>query len=403
MVRTREELAERGDLAAAVEAAWAGSGPGVVVGGMTTAGAFGIVALADDPTARHLGLSGFVGLALCLVLMLTWLPAAWALLGGAGKHRGPLHVPLLRPIAKASARRPALTLLLGALVMAAAVAGFPRFHYETDLAKVFSRDVPALEVADRVQELFGVNPGPWVLRAESVEEARSFSTALESDTLFSRADRLADLFHGDWDERTTVLAEPREAVSRRQVVTRNMLFLAGPKTEQMHQFLELLGILEQAVDRGPPSLDGARTTLERLRVQQLDPSAAGIGITLEVTMEGDRPWLVPVWTGPGFNVMTMVVVPLVVGLGVDDGVHVVHRIREQPDLPIHEATARVGQAIVMTTTTTCASFLLLFLFSGHVGLEGMSRVLLIGLPVCLLGSITLVPALMALGRARTSS
>ena len=34
------------------------------------------------------------------------------------------------------------------------------------------------------------------------------------------------------------------------------------------------------------------------------------------------------WLGVAFNVMTTLVVPLILGLGVDDGIHVVHRIRE---------------------------------------------------------------------------
>ena len=46
-----------------------------------------------------------------------------------------------------------------------------------------------------------------------------------------------------------------------------------------------------------------------------------------------------------------------IGLGVDDGIHVVHRIIEDRRIGIGEATAAVGRAIVMTTATTFLALL----------------------------------------------
>jgi len=97
------------------------------------------------------------------------------------------------------------------------------------------------------------------------------------------------------------------------------------------------------------------------------------------------------WSGMDFNVMGAVVVPLIIGLGVDDGIHVVHRIREHAG-PAHEAAVSVGRAIVMTTLTTCTGTAA-FLFTDHPGLESMALVLLVGLPMCLLASVALVPAM----------
>ncbi len=469
MVRTREELLiAEDDFQGAVERAWSGSGPGVVIGGLTTAGAFAIVAMADDPSARHLGLSGSVGLILCLFLMLSWLPAAWTVLRrGKSPPRRIFTVPGLATLAGWSGRHPVITIAAALALMGLSATRFPDFHYETDLSKVFTRDVPALRVSERVHELYGLNPGPWVLRAENLEQARDFTARVIADPLFARVDSLASLFPEDMESRQSRLRDAVPDLEYRQAQHHRLLFMAGPKTQQLHQLLELIQSLLQAADRGPPgipdlppllaeqliapdgrllllaynaapTMDGTVTREERRVVQAVDPEAAGIGITLEVTMEGDRPWIRPVWIGilayvvlllildlrrprrvlaalapvvfglvvtvgvmcwwgPGFNVMSLVVAPLIVGLGVDDGVHVVHRIREQAQLAPHQAAVRVGQAIVLTTATTSSSFLLLYLFSGHVGLESMARVLLIGLPACLLASVTLVPALMSVG------
>jgi preprotein translocase subunit SecF len=45
----------------------------------------------------------------------------------------------------------------------------------------------------------------------------------------------------------------------------------------------------------------------------------------------------------------------------------------------------------MTTATTCASVAAL-LFTDHPGIESVAILLLVGLPLCLLASIILVPA-----------
>jgi predicted RND superfamily exporter protein len=108
------------------------------------------------------------------------------------------------------------------------------------------------------------------------------------------------------------------------------------------------------------------------------------------------------WLDVGFSVMLVLVVPLLIGLGVDDGIHVVHRMREDEELPPDVATCSVGRAIVMTTLTTCASFSVM-MFSNHPGMESMALCLICGLPLCLLASVTLIPAgsvLLGLRRVR---
>ena len=98
------------------------------------------------------------------------------------------------------------------------------------------------------------------------------------------------------------------------------------------------------------------------------------------------------WMGISFNVMVILVLPLLLGLGVDDGLHVVHRMMEDEELPADKATSSVVRAITMTTLTTCTSFGVL-LMTNHAGMELMAQTMLIGLPFCLFASLTLVPAL----------
>lgn len=181
------------------------------------------------------------------------------------------------------------------------------------------------------------------------------------------------------------------------------------------------------------TLDGARIRDQRLAVQGAWPETSGFNSLVEGVTVAERPWAFPVffgillfvvvilavdlrqwrmvvlalipvlvgttvtfgalcWIGHPFNVMSTLVVPLIIGLGVDDGIHVVHRLKEDRHIPPEVAAASVGKAIVMTTATTCSSFVML-LFTDHAGMEGMSLIMLIGLPLCLLASVTTLPAL----------
>ncbi|MFP6584768.1 MAG: MMPL family transporter, partial [Candidatus Hydrogenedentota bacterium] len=100
------------------------------------------------------------------------------------------------------------------------------------------------------------------------------------------------------------------------------------------------------------------------------------------------------WLGLQFSTLTVVVVPVILGLGVDDGIHIVERLRRYKSPTreqLQEAVVGVGRPIFLTTTTTCVSFLAL-LFTDHSGLESIANFMLVGVPLCFLTSVTMVPA-----------
>jgi len=467
LVRHREERAAGRGLDEALPRVLGATGGAVVVGGVTTAGAFAIAAFAPDPLAAHIATASAVGLLLCLALMLTLLPATWVLLE---RRRGrppapPLALPVLRPVAARAVAHPVAHLLVWLAVVGAALAGSPRLRWETDLAKVFSREMPALETSRRVQELFGANSSPWIVRVDSLQEARELTKAFEAEPLFTRVDGIGALFAADLDDRERRLSEVAPLIARRAVEYDGLASAPGG-AEPAAAGRALLDALEVARSLGPPSpetlpeglsglvspsgrylvlahvgephMDGERAAQERRVAQAIHPDAAGFGLLLEVLMAAERPWmkrvllgilvfvvvllvldlrdprwvlvaLAPVlvgtavtfgvlcWAGVGFGTVTAVAVPLLFGLGVDDGVHVVHRLRERPPPGIPDGVMSVGRGIVMTTATTCASVAML-LFTDHAGLESLALVVLVGLPVCLLASITLAPALVVLLR-----
>lgn len=94
-----------------------------------------------------------------------------------------------------------------------------------------------------------------------------------------------------------------------------------------------------------------------------------------------------------FNFANIIVLPLILGLGVDNGVHMIMRWREEQNLAsvISSTTPR---AILMSGLTTAASFGTLSIAENQ-GLASMGQLLLIGITAVLLSTILLLPALLS--------
>ncbi|HMB00867.1 MAG TPA: MMPL family transporter [Spirochaetota bacterium] len=95
-----------------------------------------------------------------------------------------------------------------------------------------------------------------------------------------------------------------------------------------------------------------------------------------------------------FNVVSVMVLPLIIGIGIDDGVHILHRYRiEKKHIPTVLQTT--GKALFFTSFTTMVGFGSL-MFAKYQGFVGMGLVLFIGIGACFLITIIIVPALLKL-------
>lgn len=98
-----------------------------------------------------------------------------------------------------------------------------------------------------------------------------------------------------------------------------------------------------------------------------------------------------------FNPANLIVLPLILGIGVDDGVHVLHDYRSQPGA--YRMSASTMNAIVLTSLTSMIGFGSMML-AAHRGLYSLGMVLVIGVGSCLFVSLVLLPALLTIMRRR---
>lgn len=103
------------------------------------------------------------------------------------------------------------------------------------------------------------------------------------------------------------------------------------------------------------------------------------------------------WFDIPFNFANLVAIPLVIGVGIDDGVHLVHRARLPGMMDIHAVLLRSGRAILITSLATVAGFGSL-IFSAHRGMASLGTLLVIGVLACLVASIVVLPNVLVLTR-----
>ena len=104
--------------------------------------------------------------------------------------------------------------------------------------------------------------------------------------------------------------------------------------------------------------------------------------------------------GIDFNLANLVGVPLIIGVGIDNGVHIMRRVRLEGELGMDVVSRHTGRAILIASLTTMIGFGSLGLAS-HRGMASLGIVLLIGVAACLATSTLILPNLLiATGRVR---
>ena len=92
------------------------------------------------------------------------------------------------------------------------------------------------------------------------------------------------------------------------------------------------------------------------------------------------------------DIASVMLIPLVVGIGIDDGIHILHRYLEEGPGSISGVIHNAGRAIFLTTATTCIAFSS-FLIAEHPQLRSMGQIPVLGLILCFIATVIFLPAL----------
>jgi len=99
------------------------------------------------------------------------------------------------------------------------------------------------------------------------------------------------------------------------------------------------------------------------------------------------------WLGIPLNPANSIVLPLILGIGIDDGVHVVHDYLRHPGRR-YQLSNPTATAVVITSATTMIGFGSMMMAT-HRGLRSLGQVLTLGIFCCLLSSLVVLPPLLS--------
>ena len=411
-----ERMAEGRAHAAALVDAVRFLAPDLTTEALSTAAAFLALTASGFRGFAELGWIGAVGIVLALGAMVVLLPAMLALL--------PVHT---RRVRRATERRlgrilrtlssPTLAVLVVALTLAGATLGLPAF--DVDYLALEPRGSDAVRLERGMIERSELSPQFAAFVVHSPERARHLGDLLRSEETVGTVRSIADLERLDalavpipderdefarsfvsGDGRFAVYAYPSGNVWEPAFADR---FLAAMRAYDARVTgMPVLGRFMIDLARRALVVTGGLSLLAILAlvwaqfrsVRQTLVAVTPVGLGL-VAMGATMKLL-----GLGFNPLNVMAFPVVLGTGVDAGVHITHRfLAERGDLERTLATS--GRAVLVSSLTTIAGFGTLALTT-HRGLASFALALTIGVTTSLVLSLVVLPQLLLHTLRRTA-
>lgn len=100
-------------------------------------------------------------------------------------------------------------------------------------------------------------------------------------------------------------------------------------------------------------------------------------------------------TGIQLTLLNIMALPLIIGIGIDDGVHLMHRYKHEGKGSVFTVFSSTGKAITITSLTTMLAFGSL-VFATYRGFGSLGIALFIGVGTCLLASVFILPGLLGM-------
>lgn len=105
-------------------------------------------------------------------------------------------------------------------------------------------------------------------------------------------------------------------------------------------------------------------------------------------------WMVGIMQiiGKQLDVMNVMAIPLIIGIGIDDGVHIIHRWKREGKNSVQTVFSSTGKAVLLTSLTTMLAFGSL-VFSLWRGYGSLGSALFIGVGACFLTTVFILPGI----------
>ena len=99
------------------------------------------------------------------------------------------------------------------------------------------------------------------------------------------------------------------------------------------------------------------------------------------------------------NFFNMIIIPTIIGIGIDNGVHIYHRYKQEGPGSWLKVLRHTGMAVSISSVTTMMGFSGL-IFAYHAGLNAIGELALLGISLTLIAALVILPAIFQLLEAK---
>jgi hydrophobe/amphiphile efflux-3 (HAE3) family protein len=438
IARYQEERQSGASLEAAIHTSIKSTGSSIVMGAATTAFAFGAFAFAKFKAFEQMGIISAIGLMSLCIVMLILMPVLIGLSDKNYKEKRTSKVGFkwLKVITEFQLKRPWIVMSIILITIVALYPGVVHTKVESDMNAIYPKDLPSLKWAEVVQEAYNYDIDTLSVYVDDISQLESLVdlgsrediSRIESiqDYLPENMERKVDIvtkldimlqgkglnLFNAYDIRTMEIDDFPESVKANYIGSEGKIRVEIIPAFNIYD-RESYDILVNAIVKetgrlpvGMPTIMNEVTLLvkkdmtlisilcfalvfviswvafRRLRLALL--TTMPLGITIYTTL-GLLPLL-----GVEINVFSIAAFPLIIGIGIDSGIHLIHRLNEVSGLTIPEKVMATGKAIILTGLTTIIGFGSLANIH-HPGMANLGLTVAIGMTISMIFTLVFIP------------
>ncbi|MQY55982.1 MAG: MMPL family transporter [Dehalococcoidia bacterium] len=440
LTRFMGEMEEHDNVTLAFEHTFVHTGRAVILGCLTTAAAFFSFYFAETKALHQLGVIGAIGLPLTLVAVFVLLPALVVLRLKFGRFKFKrTRFNILRVVGVQVQRfAPGILVILVALFVLFGIRA-PSAKLSESMYELMPTEVETYQQLEKVKENFDYDPEQLTCVVKGQRELNRCVKEFQNVDGVLKVESILDYLPENQDQKLEAIKQavrlhpelaimpgidvtpmsykelPKE-ISRSWVSDEGEFLIRiipdGDLYDKSYQ-RKLLADLREIHPNVTASAVLWTKLLTVMTTDVIRVSLMASGMLVLIVYFGTRRRspvyallsMVPVafgvlgllgtyqWFGANLNVSSISMIPLVIGIGIDDGIHIVHRYLEEGKGSLPQVIQLTGKAIFLTTATTCLAFSS-FLFSSHPSMRSLSLIPIIGLSLCFFGAIVFLPALL---------
>jgi len=452
LARFLEEHGKGSDIAKAFNRTSKQTGKAIFIGTITTATAFGALALSGIQALHELGIILAIGLVVSMICVFIVLPALVTLRLRAGKLEKKLRrdsgFQPTKIIGRVSTRYALMVVIIFIVISGFFALSAPQAEMTTDQTEFQPTDVPSYRQLQKVKSNFNYTEDfllctvndyqdliENVTRFLNVSEVMQVSSILDflpqnqegNLALFNQTIEANPEFSSvtwlnvktmDWTDlpedvrKEWVNESGNETIFLIRILAKGNLWSEEYRTDLLAELRDVNLIIIGASIYWSEFMDIIVEDITKVTIFAFIP----IFLIVYVGLGKRNPiysilCLIPVAFGIGgvfalsmyldvsLSAGSIMMIPLIVGIGVDDGVHILHRYLEEGKGSIPSVILNTGKAVFLTTVTTCLAFST-FMFAAHPGMRTLGPVPVLGIALCFIASIFLLPAILSLMERR---